>query len=160
MVTLKQIKMKQINEQFRRMQKLAGLITENFDEGLLMMNPGESTTFGDITFGKTYVVIGSFGNFKKGDEIEATNVSRRADGEKIITFKSIETGKTDTVIGSPDETINVSSMLNEITEDDSNVRYTTAIIKLESFNNLYNYFENDPKNKLIGKKLISSPMPV
>jgi hypothetical protein len=104
--------MKQINEQFRRMQQLAGLITENFDEGLLMTNSGESITFGDITPKETYVVIGGFGNFKKGDEIEVVSINKRADGEIVITFKNTETGETDTVIGSPDETINVSSISN------------------------------------------------
>jgi hypothetical protein len=94
------------------MQQLAGLITENFDEGLLMTNSGESTTFGDITPKETYVVIGDFGNFKKGDEIEVVSINGRADGEKMITFKNTETGETDTVMGSPDETINVSSISN------------------------------------------------
>ena len=106
--------MKQLNEQFRRMQQLAGLITENFDEGLLMTNSGESITFGDITPKETYVVIGDFGNFKKGNEIKVANINRRADGEIVITFKNTKTGETDTVMGSPDETINVSSMVNEI----------------------------------------------
>ena len=104
--------MKQLNEQFRRMQKLAGLIIENFDEGLLMTNSGESTTFGDITPKETYVVIGDFGNFKKGNEIEVVSVNRRADGEILITFKNTETGETDTVMGSPDETIDISSISN------------------------------------------------
>ena len=95
----------ELNESFIRMQKLAGLITENFDEGLLAMDSNPSDlTFGDIKLGEMYNVVEAFGSFERGDEVEAITVDRIVD-EIRITFKNTETGDTDTVLGEPSEPI-------------------------------------------------------
>ena len=95
----------ELNESFIRMQKLAGLITENFDEGLLAMDSNPSDlTFGDIKLGEMYNVVEAFGSFERGDEVEAIAVDRIVD-EIRITFENTETGDTDTVLGEPSEPI-------------------------------------------------------
>jgi hypothetical protein len=105
--------MKQINKQFHRMLHLAGLINENFDEGLLMMNSKNPITFGDIVSGQTYTVLSSFGNFEKEDKIKATDINREGQDEIRITFTNVKTGETDSVRGSLDETIGVIENLDE-----------------------------------------------
>lgn len=91
---------KNLNEELRRMQKLAGLITEDEYKKLT-----EGLKFSQVEKDRKYTATEDFGIFKKDDEVFVDTV--RNLGTEVVLELSNNKGKKDSIKGDLGEEVEV-----------------------------------------------------
>ena len=88
-----------LNEEFRRMQKLAGI-----DE-IIVNNPNDKLKFNQVEKDRKYIATTDFGIFKKGEEIFVDTI--RNFGTEVVLELSNNEGKSDSIKGDLGEEVEV-----------------------------------------------------
>jgi hypothetical protein len=100
-----------LNESFLRMQKLAGIITENkYNKLTELFLAGKDLKFGDVAEGEKYVAASNFGPFKQGDNVNVDDV--RTMGQEVVLKLSTDDNISTSIKGDLEEEVEVFARIS------------------------------------------------
>jgi chromosome segregation ATPase len=128
------------NKEFRRMQKLAGLLVEN------MITENYGLKFSGVKVGDRYIATTNFGVFKQNDDVIVDKIRRM--GNEISLVLKNDDGRIETIYGDPSDDVEVfDTPLNEAVIEDKDLQsqikeFATLSDQIDSISNELKKLEN------------------